>query len=61
MKLRFKIKHLMWLTVWTALILAARDPLIATAPEIVNLLFWVSGIVALGVLRRPLRHRADRG
>ncbi len=48
MKLRFKIKHLMWLTAWTALILSVRDPLIATAPELVNLLFWVSGIVALG-------------
>lgn len=49
MKLRFKIKHLMWLTLWTALILSVRDPLIATAPELVDLLFWVSGIVALGM------------
>jgi hypothetical protein len=49
MKLRFKIKHLMWLTLWTALILWVREPLIATAPELVDLLFWVSGIVALGV------------
>jgi hypothetical protein len=47
MKLSFKIKHLMWLTAWTALILAARDPLIASAPELVNLLFWMSGILAL--------------
>jgi hypothetical protein len=49
MKLRFKIKHLMWLTLWTALVLSVKDPLIATAPELVNLLFWLSGILAVGV------------
>ena len=61
MKLRFKIKHLMWLTLWTALILSVRDPLIATAPELVNLLFWVSGTVALGVFVALYGIAADRG
>ncbi len=47
MRLRFKIKHLMYLTAWTALILAVRDPLIATAPELVRLVFWLSAIAAV--------------
>ena len=31
---RFKIQHIMWLSVWTALVLAVRGPLLATLPEI---------------------------
>jgi hypothetical protein len=49
MKLTFKIKHLMYLTLWTALILAAREPLTIAAPELVSLVVWVSGIAAVGI------------
>jgi hypothetical protein len=49
MKLTFKIKHLMFLTLWTALILAAREPLVVAAPELVSLVVWLSGIAALGI------------
>jgi hypothetical protein len=49
MKLTFKIKHLMYLTLWTALIVAAREPLAVIAPELVTLVVWVSGIAAVGI------------
>jgi hypothetical protein len=48
MKLNFKIKHIMFLIFWTALVLWIRDPLITVAPDLVTLLVWVSGIVAVG-------------
>ena len=49
MRLTFKIKHLMYLTLWTALILSVRHPLIAIAPDLVTLIVWISGI-AIGIL-----------
>ncbi len=49
MRLTFKIKHLMYLTLWTALILAAREPLAVAAPELVSLVVWISGIAAVGI------------
>jgi hypothetical protein len=49
MKLNFNIKHLMYLTLWTGLILAARDFLIASVPEFVRLIVWLSGAGAVGI------------
>jgi hypothetical protein len=49
-RLRFKIRHIMWLSVWTALVLAARDPLIASLPEAAGAIAWVSGGVALAMI-----------
>jgi hypothetical protein len=43
MKFKFKIKHLMYLTLWTALIMAGREPLLYAAPEFVSFLVWLSG------------------
>jgi hypothetical protein len=50
MKLTFKIKHLMYLTLWTALILGGREHLAVVAPELVTLVVWVSGIAAVSIL-----------
>ena len=49
MRLRFKIKHLMYLTLWTALILAGRDYLVAAAPDLVTFIVWASGIAVVGI------------
>jgi hypothetical protein len=49
MKLTFKIKHLMYLTLWTALILWGREPLAVIAPDLVSLVVWISGIAAVGI------------
>jgi hypothetical protein len=43
LKLRFKIQHIMWLSLWTAVVLAARGPLLASLPE-------VAGMISLGSL-----------
>jgi hypothetical protein len=65
-KIRFKIKHLMYLTLWTALILAVRDPLIATLPQLVRMIFWMSaaaaaaivaGLYAIALLMGESRHK----
>jgi hypothetical protein len=49
MRLHFKIKHLMYLTFWTAVILAIRHPLLAAAPDLVWLIVWLSGITGAGI------------
>jgi hypothetical protein len=49
MKLTFKIKHLMYLTLWTALVLWGREHLAVVAPELVTLIVWVSGIAAVAI------------
>jgi hypothetical protein len=46
-KLHFKIRHIMWLSLWTALVLAAKDPLIASLPELATVIAWIS--IALAV------------
>ncbi|WP_435005735.1 hypothetical protein P12x_003530 [Tundrisphaera lichenicola] len=45
--LRFKIQHIMWLSVWMAVVLAVREPLIASLPRAVGAIFVISGMVAL--------------
>jgi hypothetical protein len=49
-RLRFKIRHIMWLSVWTALVLAARDPLIASLPEAAGVIAWISGSLAIAMV-----------
>jgi hypothetical protein len=49
MRWNFKIKHLMYLTLWTALILASRDFLIQAVPEFVRLTIWLSGAGAVAL------------
>ncbi len=49
MKFRFKIKHLMYLTFWTALLLAIRQPLLIVAPDLVWLIAWLSAIAGAGI------------
>ena len=44
---RFRIKHIMYLTLWTAILLAIRQPLENSAPEIVSGMIWASGILAV--------------
>jgi hypothetical protein len=48
-RLRFKIQHIMWLSLWTAIVLAAKDPLIAYWPEIAMHLVEFSGGLALAM------------
>ena len=47
--LRFKIQHLMYLTVWTAMLLSIREPLMASVPELVSAIVWVSAIAAVAM------------
>jgi hypothetical protein len=49
MILRFKIKHLMYLVFWTALILAVREPLVASVPRLVSLIVVLSGVTVIGI------------
>jgi hypothetical protein len=49
MKIRFKIKHLMYLTFWTAVILALRGPLLASVPDFVWLIVKLSGVAAVAM------------
>jgi hypothetical protein len=45
--LQFKIKHIMYLTVFTAILLSIRDPLVASFPLLVTSIIWVSGAIAV--------------
>jgi hypothetical protein len=49
MKFTFKIKHLMYLTLWTALIMAGREPLLYAVPDLVKLIVWLSGAGLVGI------------
>jgi hypothetical protein len=44
-KLRFQIQHIMWLSLWTAVVLAVRNPLIASLPEIARVIAMTSGVL----------------
>ncbi len=63
MKLNFKIKHLMYLTLWTALVLWVKEPLLDTAPDLVRLVFWLAALaaVALFVALYGIALLADEG
>lgn len=49
-RLRFRIQHMMWLSLWSALVLAAREPLMASLPAAVAAIVVLSGVVAVGLL-----------
>jgi hypothetical protein len=44
--LRFNIQHIMYLTAWAAMLLAVREPLLASFPLLATVLVWASAIGA---------------
>ena len=47
--LQFKIKHIMYLSVITAVLMAIRDPLVESFPLLVKSIVWVSGGLAVAL------------
>jgi hypothetical protein len=48
-KLRFKIRHIMWLSLWTAVVLAVREPLIASLPEVAAAIAMISVVLTIAM------------
>jgi hypothetical protein len=49
-RLRFNIQHIMYLTAWSAMLLAVREPLIASFPLVATVLIWASAIGAAAMI-----------
>jgi protein-S-isoprenylcysteine O-methyltransferase Ste14 len=49
-RLKSRIRHLIYLTLWAAMILAACGPLIGSLPHFVKLVVNVSGVAAVAII-----------
>jgi hypothetical protein len=48
-KLRFKIQHIMWLSLWTAVVLAVRGPLLASLPMVAGMISLASLVMTFAM------------
>jgi hypothetical protein len=49
MRFQFKIQHIMYLSFWTAIVLASRNYLVASLPRITEFVLWSSGLAGLAM------------